>query len=460
MTIDLHHLRHSSQQLCHAYRTFHLDTLPGGPASASLTDALPATSSVLPSLHTLARQLDHLGSSPVGLTALADWHLRETHCLMMALDHTSTSICHTEEDIRDVLTRSYHYYARENDHHLPIHVSDTGIGDGIYTSDGRYFPTFARCTAGSQASQGSHTNQDEWAGQIGHGEQYNPESHTNQPSPAPEMLGRPLRDVSAAFLDLDRHTFCPLIRTWQGSAATLGTLAYGIHMAATGVRLAGIPGTYTFTLGLHMHRWADSLALLAYHAEQVALRLSRFASTCLRTRTALADVAMQQRLDVAMQHCDVAAKQEHRDIAVPEMGAAEHTAGDTYTQQADAILTDIYNPGLEATALGNCGAPMPIRTLCPNGCQDAVLEWPNTPMYQPELVIPDAFALPEHERARYATLPQRSRAEHRYGDGGARDSVCDEGMTAPAPVLNPKEVFRPLEDLTASAYWMRLGNGF
>lgn len=430
MTIDLHHLRHSSHQLCHAYRTFHLDTLPGGPDNGPLTDTLPATSSHLPSLHTLARQLDHLGSSPVGLTALADWHLRETHCLMMALDHTSTAICHTEDDIRDVLTRTYHYYARENDHHLPIHVSETGIGGGIYTNDARYFPTFAGCT------QGGH------------------------PSPTPEVLGRPLRDVAAAFLDLDRHTFCPHIRTWQGSAATLGTLAYGIHMAATGVRLADIPGTYTFTLGLHMHRWADSLALLAHHAEQVALRLSHFASTCLRARTALADAAMQQRLDEAL----------------PALGAAGRTAPHGYTQQADAILTDIYNPGLEATSLGDCGAPMPIRTLCPTGCQDAVLEWPATPIYQPELVIPEMFALPDNAGGHYAALPQRTSVEHRYGDGGHLganaveydnrrdsgdgDSVSSDSATAPASVLNPQEIFRPLDDLTASTYWMRLGNGF
>lgn len=430
VTIDLHQLRHSSQQLCHAYRTFHLDTLPGGPDNGPLTDTLPATSSRLPSLHTLARQLDHLGSSPVGLTALADWHLRETHCLMMALDHTSTAICHTEDDIRDVLTRTYHYYARENDHHLPIHVSETGIGGGIYTNDARYFPTFAGCT------QGGH------------------------PSPTPEVLGRPLRDVSAAFLALDRHTFCPHIRTWQGSAATLGTLAYGIHMAATGVRLADIPGTYTFTLGLHMHRWADSLALLAHHAEQVALRLSHFASTCLRARTALADAAMQQRLDEAL----------------PALGAAGRTAPHGYTQQADAILTDIYNPGLEATSLGDCGAPMPIRTLCPTGCQDAVLEWPATPIYQPELVIPEMFALPDHASGHYAALPQRTSVEHRYGEGGQLganaveydnrrdsgdgDSVSSDSATAPASVLNPQEIFRPLDDLTASTYWMRLGNGF
>lgn len=430
VTIDLHQLRHSSQQLCHAYRTFHLDTLPGGPDNGPLTDTLPATSSHLPSLHTLARQLDHLGSSPVGLTALADWHLRETHCLMMALDHTSTAICHTEDDIRDVLTRTYHYYARENDHHLPIHVSETGIGGGIYTNDARYFPTFAGCT------QGGH------------------------PSPTPEVLGRPLRDVAAAFLDLDRHTFCPHIRTWQGSAATLGTLAYGIHMAATGVRLADIPGTYTFTLGLHMHRWADSLALLAHHAEQVALRLSHFASTCLRARTALADAAMQQRLDEAL----------------PALGAAGRTAPHGYTQQADAILTDIYNPGLEATSLGDCGAPMPIRTLCPTGCQDAVLEWPATPIYQPELVIPEMFALPDNAGGHYAALPQRTSVEHRYGEGGQLganaveydnrrdsgdgDSVSSDSATAPTPVLNPQEIFRPLDDLTASTYWMRLGNGF
>ena len=409
VTIDLHHLRHSSHQLCHAYRTFHLDTLPGGPDNGPLTDTLPATSSHLPSLHTLARQLDHLGSSPVGLTALADWHLRETHCLMMALDHTSTAICHTEDDIRDVLTRTYHYYARENDHHLP---------------------TFAGCT------QGGH------------------------PSPTPEVLGRPLRDVAAAFLDLDRHTFCPHIRTWQGSAATLGTLAYGIHMAATGVRLADIPGTYTFTLGLHMHRWADSLALLAHHAEQVALRLSHFASTCLRARTALADAAMQQRLDEAL----------------PALGTAGRIAPHGYTQQADAILTDIYNPGLEATSLGDCGAPMPIRTLCLPGCQDAVLEWPATPIYQPELVIPEMFALPDNAGGHYAALPQRTSVEHRYGDGGHLganaveydnrrdsgdgDSVSSDSATAPTPVLNPQEIFRPLDDLTASTYWMRLGNGF
>lgn len=430
VTIDLHHLRHSSHQLCHAYRTFHLDTLPGGPDNGPLTDTLPATSSHLPSLHTLARQLDHLGSSPVGLTALADWHLRETHCLMMALDHTSTAICHTEDDIRDVLTSTYHYYARENDHHLPIHVSETGIGGGIYTNDARYFPTFAGCT------QGGH------------------------PSPTPEVLGRPLRDVAAAFLDLDRHTFCPHIRTWQGSAATLGTLAYGIHMAATGVRLADIPGTYTFTLGLHMHRWADSLALLAHHAEQVALRLSHFASTCLRARTALADAAMQQRLDEAL----------------PALGTAGRIAPHGYTQQADAILTDIYNPGLEATSLGDCGAPMPIRTLCPTGCQDAVLEWPATPIYQPELVIPEMFALPDNAGGHYAALPQRTSVEHRYGDGGHLganaveydnrrdsgdgDSVSSDSATAPASVLNPQEIFRPLDDLTASTYWMRLGNGF
>ncbi len=143
MTIDLHQLRHSSQQLCHAFRTFHLDTLPGGPEYHNPTNNTHPT---LPSLRTLARQLDHLGSSPVGLTALADWHLRETLCLMKALEYTSTAICHTDSDIQDVLTRTYTYYARENDHHLPMHVNETGIGNGIYTSDARYFPTVSGCT--------------------------------------------------------------------------------------------------------------------------------------------------------------------------------------------------------------------------------------------------------------------------------------------------------------------------
>ena len=303
MDIDINQLRDQCSKL--------RNTLEEINTTAFTRCVFKGLNSSLVSLESHFAQINDLATGEHGLTQLVNWHIKEGECVYQALEIQCQNICRTDAATRCDLTGHYDHIAGEDNHQSCLPENTSGLGHEQKLSDGRTVRYFSN----------------------------------NGSSLAEEPLDQNIDQLAVAFAKFDSGVFADCADAWTSAGETLVTLADDVQKIANDVQGAGSKDAYTYEAGTGIRRWVASLRQLGKQADTVSKHIDTFAKNYDHARTevnALADESDRAKLNATEEH--------------PYNPAV-------YTEKANAVLRDHYNPGLAHADTKSVEIPVPIRAF-------------------------------------------------------------------------------------------------
>ena len=270
--------------------------------------------SELLSVQSFFNQVNELVTGSYGLKKLVKWHIEEGSCVCTALRNQCRAICLTDTSTQGDLNGTYDKLAIKDNHLSCLPPDSSGLGHGMKLPDGRLVRSFS--------SRGIPLTE--------------------------EPLGQDVDRLAAEFARFSVSDFTDRALAWESTAETLTTLSDELQIIANDVQGAGSKDAYTYEAGSGIRRWASSLRQLGGQSKVISRHIVAFAENYDHARAEVNAVADES--DRAKRN----ATEEH-----PYNPAV-------YTEKANTVLREHYNPELAHADTKNIEIPVPIRAFHPD----------------------------------------------------------------------------------------------
>ncbi|VHO00542.1 hypothetical protein LC603019_00833 [Lawsonella clevelandensis] len=269
-------------------------------------------SSQLVSLQSIFNQINALADSNHGLLKVMTWHASEGDCVWQALAKQCETLNYVDDDFGEILDLVYDNISGNLKHEPHYQKGMQDLGKGFELKNGEHYLTYA--------------------------------SH------GIEIVEEPLeQDVSAlavGFSKYDPSTFYECATAWVDASKNLSHLADGIKKIASEVENSGSQGTFTSAAGEGIRRWSVSIDQLSRRTHEIGSRLDAFTRSYAETRTHLNAIADESE----RAQTKAAAEQKPFD-------------GSRYSEEANAVLRNHYNPQLHEVDTSKVEFPVPLRAF-------------------------------------------------------------------------------------------------
>ena len=270
--------------------------------------------SELPSVQSFFNQVNELVTGSHGLKKLVKWHIEEGSCVCIALQNQCRAICLTDPSTQGDLNGTYDPLSSKRMHKTCLPPDMGGLGHGVKLPDGRLVRSFS--------SRGIPLTE--------------------------EPLGQDVDRLAVAFAKFDSSVFADCADAWTSAGETLVNLADDVQKIANDVQGAGSKDAFTYEAGSGIRRWAMSLRQLGKQANTVSKHIDTFAKNYDHARAEVNTVADES--DRAKRN---ATEEDPYNPAV-------------YTEKANTVLREHYNPELARADTKNIEIPVPIRAFHPD----------------------------------------------------------------------------------------------
>lgn len=270
--------------------------------------------SELVSVQSMFNQINELVTGDHGLRTLLDWHIEEGNCVCIALSNQCRAICLTDTSTQGDLNGTYDTLSSKRMHKTCLPPDMGGLGHGVKLPDGRLVRSFS--------SRGIPLTE--------------------------EPLGQDVDRLAVAFAKFDSSVFADCADAWTSAGETLVNLADDVQKIANDVQGAGSKDAYTYEAGSGIRRWAMSLRQLGKQANTVSKHIDTFA----------------KNYDHARAEVNTVADESYR---AKRNATEEHPYSPAvYTEKANTVLREHYNPELARADTKNIEIPVPIRAFHPD----------------------------------------------------------------------------------------------